>query len=78
MTIVCVVHDRDRIVDVRQDGDHYEIREWEGGQRQEIRLTDGEVGRIVNVIMEMQQERLVAGKTADDLEPVHPFGMDRY
>jgi len=82
MKIVCVLHEEERILDVTREADRYTIREWEGGTRQEIRLSESEVSRVVQVLMELQQERRV-GDTASDvdalhLEPVGPFGMNRY
>jgi hypothetical protein len=82
MKIVCVLHDDERILDVTRDADHFAIREWEGGQRQEIRLSDSEVSRSVQVLMELRLERRVDDKASDadalHLEPVGPFGMNRY
>jgi hypothetical protein len=82
MKIVCVLHDDERILDVTRDADHYAIREWEGGQRQEIRLSDSEVSRIVQAVMELQQDRRLDDKASHadalHLEPVGPFGMNRY
>jgi hypothetical protein len=82
MKIVCVLHEDERILDVIRDAERYTIREWEGGQRQEIRLSESEASRIVQVLMELQQERRLDDKASDHdalhLEPVGPFGMDRY
>ena len=73
MKIVCVLHDEDRILDVARDANHYIIREWEGGQRQEIRLNETEASHVVEVLMEMQRERRVTEKspTAVDLQVEH-------
>jgi hypothetical protein len=82
MKIVCVLHEDERILDVTRDTGHYTIREWEGGQRQEIRLSENEVSRVVQVLMELQQERRLGDKSSEiagvHLEPVGPFGMNRY
>ncbi len=82
MKVVCVVHEEERILDVIRDAERYMIREWEGGQRQEIRLSESEASRIVQVLMELQQERRLGDKACEDdalhLEPVGPFGMGRY
>jgi hypothetical protein len=82
MKIACVLHDEERILDVARDANHYIIREWEGGQRQEIRLNEHEASRVVEVIMEMQRERRLTEKSpaAEELQFEHarPFGMKRY
>ncbi|MGC2196641.1 MAG: hypothetical protein WA628_18350 [Terriglobales bacterium] len=82
MKIVCVLHEDERILDVTRDADHYTIREWESGQRQEIRLSENEVSRVVQVLMEMQQERRLDDKSSAiaglHLEPAGPFGTNRY
>ena len=81
MKIICVLHEDQRILDITRDGEYYTIREWEGGQRQEIRLSEREASRIVQVLMELQQDRRVHEKRLESdvqqLEPVGPFG-DRY
>jgi len=72
---------RSGILDVARDANHYVIREWEGGQRQEIRLNEHEASRVVEVIMEMQRERHLTEKLpAEELQLEHagPFGMERY
>ena len=83
MKIICVLHDDERILDATRDGEYYTIREWEGGQRQEIRLSEHEASRIVQVIMELQQDRRLHEKGPEkdllhELEPVGPFGTNRY
>jgi hypothetical protein len=82
MKIVCVLHEDERILDVMRDAERYTIREWEGGQRQEIRLSESEASRIVQAIMELQQERRLGDKSPEiagvQLEPAGPFGMKRY
>jgi hypothetical protein len=82
MKIVCVLHEDERILDVIRDAERYTIREWEGGQRQEIRLSESEASRIVQVLMELQQDRRLGDKASDHdelhLEPAGPCGMDRY
>ena len=82
MKIVCVLHDEDRILDVARDANYYIVREWEGGQRQEIRLSEHEASRVVEVIMEMQRERRLPEKSpaAEELQLEHAgsFGMERY
>lgn len=82
MKIVCVLHEDERILDVAREADHYTIREWEGGQRAEIRLSEQEASRIVQVIMELQRERRVGDKASEMEAPrlaaVHPFGTERY
>jgi len=81
MKIVCVLHDEDRILDVARDANQYIVREWEGGQRQEIRLTEHEASRVGEVIMEMRRERRVSEKSPSteelELEHAGPFVMDR-
>ncbi|MGZ4833398.1 MAG: hypothetical protein ACXVZQ_10760 [Terriglobales bacterium] len=82
MKIVCVLHEDERILDVMRDAERYTIREWEGGQRQEIRLSESEASRIVQAIMELQQERRLGDKSPEiagvHLEPAGRFGMERY
>jgi hypothetical protein len=77
MKVVCVVHEDERILDVMRDASHYTIREWEGGQRQEIRLNEFEASRVAQVIMELQQDRRLqeTKRELDSLEPVEPFRM---
>ena len=81
MKIVCVVHDEERILDVTREADRYTIREWEGGCRQEIRLNESEASRIVQVIMELQQERRLGDKAEQigeiHLEPMRVVGLER-
>lgn len=81
MKIVCVVHDEERIVDVTREADRYTVREWEGGCRQEIRLSESEASRIVQVIMELQQERRLGDKAEQiggiHLEPMGVVGLER-
>ena len=74
MKIVCVVHDEERILDVTREADRYTIREWEGGTRQEIRLSESEASRIVQVIMEPQQERRLGDK-AEQIGGIHLESM---
>jgi hypothetical protein len=80
MKIVCVVHDEERILDVTRESDSYTIREWEGGSRQEIRLSESEASRIVQVIMELQQERRLGDKAEQiggiHLQPTRVVGLD--
>jgi hypothetical protein len=82
MKIVCVLHEDERILDVARDADYYRIREWEGGQRQEIRLSEQEASRVVQVIMELQRDRRVGDRASEmdtpRLAAVHPFGTERY
>jgi len=82
MKIVCVLHDEDRILDVARDANQYIVREWEGGQRQEIRLSEHEASRVVEVIMEMQRERGVTEKSpaAKELQLEHagPIAVNHY
>lgn len=82
MKIVCGLHEDERILDVIRDAERYTIREWEGGQRQEIRLSESEASRIVHVLMELRQDRRLGDKASDhddlQLEPAGPCGMDRY
>jgi hypothetical protein len=53
MKVICVVHEEERILDVAREGDHYVIREWEGGHSEEIRQSEHEASRVVQVIMEL-------------------------
>jgi hypothetical protein len=81
MKIVCVVHDEERILDVTREADRYTIREWEGGTRQEIRLSESEASRIAQVIMALQQERRSGDKAEQiggiHLEPMRVVGLER-
>ena len=81
MKIVCVVHDEERILDVTREAGRYTIREWEGGSRQEIRLSESEASRIVQVIMELQQERRLGDQAEQiggiHLEPIRVVGLER-
>ena len=81
MRIICVLRDEERILDVTRASNHYVIREWEGGQRQEIWLNEHEASRVVEVIMEMQRERRLTEKSPVEelqLEHAGQFGMKRY
>jgi hypothetical protein len=53
MKVICVVHEEEGILDVAREGDHYVIREWEGGHSEEIRQSEHEASRVVQVIMEL-------------------------
>jgi hypothetical protein len=81
MTVICVVHDDERVLDVAREGDHYLIREWDSGHREEIRLSETEASRTVQAIMELQRERRVGDQLSEVESPVlvhsGPFATNR-
>jgi hypothetical protein len=81
MKVICVVHEEEGILDVAREGDHYVIREWEGGHREEIRRSEHEASRVVQVIMELQCDRRVGERASEGDGPqlvnAGQFGANR-
>jgi hypothetical protein len=81
MKVICVVHDEERVLDVALEADHYLIREWDGGRREEIRLSESEASRVAQVLMELQRDRRVDEQPSEAEGPqlvnAGPFGRNR-